>query len=107
MAKIILEHVRKVYNGEVVAVDDMNLEIPDGEIVSLLGPSGCGKTTTMRLIAGFEDVDDGRILIDDQEVTVGLAVGRTAQLAEPGPNGDDQRLSAAERVGDVLPTAVA
>jgi multiple sugar transport system ATP-binding protein len=69
MAKIILEQVRKVYNGDVVAVDDMNLEIPDGEIVSLLGPSGCGKTTTMRLIAGFEDVDEGRIFIDDQEVT--------------------------------------
>ena len=69
MAKIVLEQVRKVYNGEVVAVDDMNLEIPDGEIVSLLGPSGCGKTTTMRLIAGFEDVDEGRIFIDDQEVT--------------------------------------
>lgn len=69
MAKIVLEHVRKIYNGKVVAVDDMNLEIPDGEIVSLLGPSGCGKTTTMRLIAGFEDVDEGRILIDDQEIT--------------------------------------
>ena len=69
MAKIVLEHVRKVYDGKVVAVDDMNLEIPDGEIVSLLGPSGCGKTTTMRLIAGFEDVDEGRIMIDDQEVT--------------------------------------
>ena len=69
MAKIVLENVRKVYNGNVVAVDDMSLEIPDGQIVSLLGPSGCGKTTTMRLIAGFEDVDEGRILIDDQEVT--------------------------------------
>ena len=69
MAKIVLENVRKVYNGNVVAVDDMNLEIPDGKIVSLLGPSGCGKTTTMRLIAGFEDVDEGRILIDNQDVT--------------------------------------
>lgn len=70
MAKIVLKSVRKVYNGEVVAVDDMNLKIPDGEIVSLLGPSGCGKTTTMRLIAGFEDVDEGSIYIDDQEVTI-------------------------------------
>jgi multiple sugar transport system ATP-binding protein len=69
MAKVVLEQVRKVYNGDVVAVDDMNLEIPDGEIVSLLGPSGCGKTTTMRLIAGFEDVDEGRISIGSQEVT--------------------------------------
>ncbi|UCF91675.1 MAG: ABC transporter ATP-binding protein [Desulfobacterales bacterium] len=69
MAKIVLENVRKVYNGTVVAVDDMSLEIPDGEIVSLLGPSGCGKTTTMRLIAGFEDADEGKIYIDDQEVT--------------------------------------
>ena len=69
MAKIVLENVRKVYNGTVVAVDDMNLEIPDGKIVSLLGPSGCGKTTTMRLIAGFEDLDRGRIFINGQDVT--------------------------------------
>lgn len=69
MARIALEGVRKVFNGNVVAVDDMTIEIPHGLIVSLLGPSGCGKTTTMRLIAGFENADRGRILVDDLEIT--------------------------------------
>lgn len=69
MARIVLEGVRKVFDRTVVAVDDVSLEIPDGEIVSLLGPSGCGKTTTMRLIAGFEDADAGKIYIDDEDVT--------------------------------------
>jgi len=69
MARIVLEGVKKVFDRTVVAVDDVSLEIPDGEIVSLLGPSGCGKTTTMRLIAGFEDADEGRIFIDDKDVT--------------------------------------
>ncbi len=69
MAGIVLEKIRKVYNDTVVAVDDMSMEIADGEIVSLLGPSGCGKTTTMRLIAGFEDADRGRIYIDGNDVT--------------------------------------
>jgi spermidine/putrescine transport system ATP-binding protein len=51
--------------GEVVAVDEVNLEIADGEFFSLLGPSGCGKTTTLRLVAGFERPDSGAIVIDD------------------------------------------
>ena len=50
--------------GEVVAVDDINLEVADSEFFSLLGPSGCGKTTTLRLIAGFERPDSGAIVID-------------------------------------------
>lgn len=50
--------------GEVVAVDDIDLEVADGEFFSLLGPSGCGKTTTLRLIAGFERPDSGAIVID-------------------------------------------
>lgn len=69
MASVLLENVTKIYGGTVVAVDDMTLEIPHGEIVSLLGPSGCGKTTTMRLIAGFEDVDKGRIFVGGKDVT--------------------------------------
>jgi multiple sugar transport system ATP-binding protein len=69
MARIILEGIRKVYGGKVVAVDDLSLDIPDGLIVSLLGPSGCGKTTTMRLIAGFEDTDQGKIYCEGRDIT--------------------------------------
>jgi spermidine/putrescine transport system ATP-binding protein len=50
--------------GDVSAVDGINVEIPGGEFFSLLGPSGCGKTTTLRLVAGFEQPTDGRILLD-------------------------------------------
>jgi spermidine/putrescine transport system ATP-binding protein len=55
--------------SRVVAVDDVSLEVRPGEFYSLLGPSGCGKTTTLRLIAGFERPDTGRILIRDRDVT--------------------------------------
>src|SRR5437899_8992926 len=50
--------------AEVTAVDGINLVVAGGEFFSLLGPSGCGKTTTLRLIAGFERPDEGRILLD-------------------------------------------
>lgn len=52
--------------GDTVAVDDLNLDIQHGEFLSLLGPSGCGKTTTLKLIAGFEQPSEGRILIGGQ-----------------------------------------
>ena len=58
------------------AVDDVSLAIGEGEFFSLLGPSGCGKTTTLRMIAGFEVPDEGRILLQGQDVTTGAA--RTA-----------------------------
>jgi spermidine/putrescine transport system ATP-binding protein len=54
--------------GDVVAVDDISLEIPEGEFITLLGPSGCGKTTTMRMIAGFEEPTDGQILLRGTDV---------------------------------------
>jgi iron(III) transport system ATP-binding protein len=54
--------------GEVAAVDGVSLEIQRGELVTLLGPSGCGKTTTLRLIAGFEFPNSGRILLDGQPI---------------------------------------
>jgi len=54
--------------GEVVAVEDVSFEVARGRIVSLLGPSGCGKTTTLRLIAGFEKLDAGRIRISDEDM---------------------------------------
>ncbi len=55
--------------GDVTAVNDVSITIPGGEFFSMLGPSGCGKTTTLRMIAGFETPDEGRILLQGQEVT--------------------------------------
>src|SRR5260370_11904413 len=54
--------------AEVTAVDGINLDVVGGEFFSLLGPSGCGKTTTLRLIAGFEQPTEGRILLDGRDV---------------------------------------
>nr|WP_304504038.1 ATP-binding cassette domain-containing protein [Aeropyrum camini] len=62
MAGINLEGVTKRF-GTTVALDSVSLEISDGEIFTLLGPSGCGKTTTLRVIAGFETPDEGRVYI--------------------------------------------
>ena len=67
MAEIKLEHITKRF-GDVVAVDDMNLEVHDQEFVVFLGPSGCGKTTTLRAIAGLEPPDEGDIFIDGKRV---------------------------------------
>ncbi len=67
MAEIKLEHITKRF-GDVVAVDDVNLEIHDQEFVVFVGPSGCGKTTTLRAIAGLEYPDEGDIFIDGNRV---------------------------------------
>ncbi len=58
-ADVGVEGIRKTY-GDVVAVDDVDLDVADGEFFTLLGPSGSGKTTTLRMIAGFEQPDAGR-----------------------------------------------
>jgi spermidine/putrescine ABC transporter ATP-binding subunit len=63
-----LEQVRKEF-GDIVAVDDVDLSIRDGEILTLLGPSGCGKTTTLRMIAGFETPSSGEIFINGSNVS--------------------------------------
>jgi len=68
-----LENLTKVFPsrgniGEVAAVQDVNLEIQKGELVTLLGPSGCGKTTTLRMIAGFEFPTTGKIVLDSVEI---------------------------------------
>lgn len=68
MTKVRLENVTKIY-GSVIAVDHANLEIRHGELFTLLGPSGCGKTTTLRIIAGFEVPEEGRVYFDDEDVT--------------------------------------
>ncbi len=68
MAKVLLEHVYKIFPGDVVAVNDANLEIDDREFVVLVGPSGCGKSTTLRMIAGLEEISKGTIYIDGKKV---------------------------------------
>ena len=65
---ITLEGVRKRF-GSHTAVEELDLDIRDGEFFSLLGPSGCGKTTTLRMIAGFEVPDTGRVLLHGEDVT--------------------------------------
>src|SRR6266550_2764974 len=67
-ADVRLESVRKTF-GEVVAVDGVDLEIEPGEFFSLLGPSGSGKTTMLRIIAGFERPDSGRVFLGGKDVT--------------------------------------
>ncbi len=67
MATVTFDHVTKRY-GEVVAVDDLNLEIRDGEFMVLVGPSGCGKTTSLRMIAGLEEISEGTVKIGDKVV---------------------------------------
>jgi len=69
MAEISLEHLTKTYAGGVTAVDDINLQIGDGEFMVLVGPSGCGKSTLLRMIAGLEEVTQGAISIDGADVT--------------------------------------
>jgi multiple sugar transport system ATP-binding protein len=68
MGRITLQGVRKVFDGTTV-IHGADLEIEDGKFIVFVGPSGCGKTTLLRLIAGLEDVSDGRILIDGEDVT--------------------------------------
>ncbi len=64
-----LEHVSKRYGPGHAAVGDLSLEIPTGETCMLVGPSGCGKTTTLKMINRLVELDGGRILVDDQDVT--------------------------------------
>jgi multiple sugar transport system ATP-binding protein len=69
MPGIVFDRVTKVFDDDVVAVNDLSLEIEDGEFMVLVGPSGCGKTTVLRLLAGLEDVSAGVIAIGDRDVT--------------------------------------
>jgi multiple sugar transport system ATP-binding protein len=68
MASVTFDHVTKRYDGDVAAVDDLQLEIADGEFLVLVGPSGCGKSTALRMVAGLERISDGRVLIGNRVV---------------------------------------
>ena len=68
MSSIQINNVTKRF-GDFIAVEDLSLDIKEGEFVALLGPSGCGKTTTMNMIAGLEDISEGSILFDGQDLS--------------------------------------
>ena len=84
--RISIQHLTKIFpsrtrGGEAVhAVEDMNIEIPSGELVGLLGPSGCGKSTTLFMLSGLESPSSGKILFDDQDVTTLAAEKRGVGL---------------------------
>ena len=68
MASVSLQHIYKVYSGNVTAVSDFTLDIEDKEFIVLVGPSGCGKSTTLRMVAGLEEISDGELYIGDKLV---------------------------------------
>ena len=76
MATVRFENVNKIYDNNVQAVFDFNLEVSDKEFIVLVGPSGCGKSTTLRMLAGLEDITYGKIYIDDVVVNEVLPKNR-------------------------------
>ncbi len=76
MAELSLQHLDKVYDNNVQAVFDFNLDVKDGEFIVLVGPSGCGKSTTLRMVAGLEDITRGKMFIDGVDVTQAPAKDR-------------------------------
>ena len=88
MAEVVLRKVKKIYTSQrrrkkekVLAVDNLNLTVNDGEFMSLLGPSGCGKTTTLRMIVGLENITAGEILIDGEIVNDWTPAERNVAMA--------------------------
>ena len=76
MATLSLQHIDKIYDNNVQAVFDFNLEVKDGELIVLVGPSGCGKSTTLRMVAGLEDISNGHLLLDGKDITQAPAKDR-------------------------------
>ena len=70
MAKLKLNNISKKY-GKLVILNNINLDIDDGEFLVLVGPSGCGKSTTLRLIAGLESPNEGEIYIGEEKLNIG------------------------------------
>lgn len=69
MAQLSLQHIDKIYDNNVQAVFDFNLDVKDGELIVLVGPSGCGKSTTLRMVAGLEDISAGKLFLDGKDIT--------------------------------------
>ena len=69
MAQLSLQHLEKIYDNNVQALYDFDLEVADGELIVLVGPSGCGKSTTLRMVAGLEDITKGTLLLDGKDIT--------------------------------------
>ena len=76
MAELSLQHIDKIYDNNVQAVFDFNLDVKDGELIVLVGPSGCGKSTTLRMVAGLEDISRGKLLLDGRDITQAPAKDR-------------------------------
>ena len=76
MAELSLRHIDKIYDNNVQAVYDFNLDVKDGELIVLVGPSGCGKSTTLRMVAGLEDISRGSLLLDGKDITQAPAKDR-------------------------------
>ena len=68
MGEIVLKGVSKIFGSNIIAVDNIDLTVNDGEFMVLLGPSGCGKTTVLRMIAGLEEVTTGDIIMDGKRI---------------------------------------
>ncbi|MFV2034937.1 MAG: ABC transporter ATP-binding protein [Halocynthiibacter sp.] len=79
-ATVSFRNVTKLYGHDVVAVDNIDLDIKEGKLITLLGPSGCGKTTTLRLIAGLEMASSGQIMIGENDVTKLPATDRDVSM---------------------------
>ena len=68
MTTLSLKNINKIYEGNVIAVKDLDIQVEDGELFALLGPSGCGKSSTLRMIAGLEKITSGELWFDDRLV---------------------------------------
>ena len=88
MAQVAFERVSKIYPDGTRAVNDVNLEIRDGEFMVLVGPSGCGKTTALRMVAGLEEISEGALKIGDRIVNHVPSRDRDIAMAQtpPTPN---------------------